>query len=108
MLEVHHKGRFNRENGVAYVGGDVTNYLDFNGRDELSFFEVETVIKCYGYSLGDLIYYKIPNKSLDKGLQLLSSDHDILEMVRHHNGHGIVELYVVGFILYDVAVDVPG
>jgi hypothetical protein len=29
-------------------------------------------------------------------------------MVGHHNGHGIVELYVVGYILYDVAVDVPG
>jgi hypothetical protein len=29
-------------------------------------------------------------------------------MVGHHNGYGIVELYVVRFILYDVAVDVPG
>ncbi len=42
MFEVHHRGRFNRENGVAYVGGDVTNYPDLYDKDELSFFEVET------------------------------------------------------------------
>jgi hypothetical protein len=29
-------------------------------------------------------------------------------MVGHHNGHGVAELYVVGFILYDVPVDLPG
>jgi len=68
---------------------------------------LETVVKCYGYSPDDLIYYRIPNKSLDKGLRLLSSNHVVIEMVGHHNDHGIVELYVVGFILYDVAVDVP-
>ncbi|XP_062147727.1 uncharacterized protein LOC133856686 [Alnus glutinosa] len=78
MFEVHHGGRFNRENGVAYVGGDVTNYPDL-----------------------------IPNKSLDEGLRLLSSDHDVIEIVGHHNGHGVAELYVVGFILYDVPVDLP-
>jgi hypothetical protein len=108
MFEVHHGGRFNRENGVAYVGGDVTNYPDLYDKDELSFFVVETVVKCYGYSPSDIIYYIIPNKSLDEGLRLLSSDHDVIEMVGHHNGHGVVELYVVGFILYDVAVDLPG
>jgi len=108
MFEVHHGGRFNRENGVAYVGGDVTNYPDLYDKDELSFFEVETVVKCYGYSPGDLIYYRIPNKSLDEGLRLLSSDHDVIEMVGHHIGHGVAELYVVGFILYDVPVDLPG
>ncbi|XP_062152677.1 uncharacterized protein LOC133861000 [Alnus glutinosa] len=108
MFEVHHGGRFNRENGVAYVGGDVTNYPDLYDKDELSFFEVETVVKCYGYSPGDLIYYRIPNKSLDEGLRLLSSDHDVIEMVGHHNGHGVAELYMVGFILYDVPVDLPG
>jgi len=75
---------------------------------ELSFFEVKNVVKCYGYSPGDLIYYRIPNKRLDEGLRLLSSDHNVLEMVGHHNGHGIIELYMVGFILYDVTVDVPG
>ncbi|XP_062164888.1 uncharacterized protein LOC133871456 [Alnus glutinosa] len=107
MFEVHHGGRFNRENGVAYVGGDVTNYPDLYDKDELSFFDVETVVKCYGYSPGDLIYYRIPNKSLDEGLRLLFSDHDVIETVGHHNGHGVAELYVVGFILYDVPVDLP-
>jgi hypothetical protein len=74
----------------------------------VSFIEVERVAKTYGYVFGDLIYYNIPAKSLDEGLRLLSSDHDVLQMLEHYIGHGIVELYLVAFVAVDVHVYLEG
>jgi hypothetical protein len=74
----------------------------------MSFIEVAGVVESYGYGHGDLIYYNIPNKRLDERLRLLSSDHDVLEMVEHHIRHGLVELYLVSFGGVDVDVDVHG
>jgi hypothetical protein len=108
MFEVHYGGRFNREHRVNYVGGDVVHYPDPYDRDEVSFIEVERVAKTYGYVFGDLIYYNIPTKSLDEGLWLLSFDHDVLQMLEHYIGHGIVELYLVAFVAVDVHVDLEG
>jgi len=108
MFEVHHGGRFNKEHRVTYVGGDISHYLDPYERDELSFIEVKMVVRTYGYGPGDLIYYNIPTKSLDKGLRLISSDHDVLQMVEQHREHGIVELYLVAFGVVHAYVDVEG
>jgi hypothetical protein len=108
MFEVHYGGRFSKEHRVNYVGGDVAHYPDPYDRDEVSFIEVERVAKTYGYISGDLIYYNIPTKSLDEGLRLLSSDHNVLQMLEHYIGHGIVELYLVAFVAVDVHVDLEG
>jgi hypothetical protein len=83
---------------------DVAHYPDPYDRDKMSFIEVERVVEPYGYGPGDLIYYNIPNKSLDEELSLLSFDHDVLEMVEHHIGYGHVELYLVAFGRVDVDV----
>jgi hypothetical protein len=56
MFEVHHGGRFNREHRVTYVSGDISHYPNPYGRDELSFIEIERVLRTYGYGPGDLIY----------------------------------------------------
>jgi hypothetical protein len=77
MFEVHHGGRFNREHRVTYVGGDISHYSNPYDRDELSFIEIERVIRTYGCGPGDLIYYNLPTKSLKEGLRLISSDHDV-------------------------------
>jgi hypothetical protein len=108
MFEVHHGGQFNKEHRCTYVGGDVAHYPDPYDRDNVSFIEVGGIVKSYGYGHGDVIYYNIPNKSLDERLRLLSSDHDVLEIVEHHNGHGLVELYLVAVGGVDVDVDVCG
>jgi hypothetical protein len=71
----------------------------------LSFIEIDRVVRTYGYGL-DLIYYSLPTKSLDKGLRLISSDYDVIQIVEHHREHGIVELYLVAFGVVDVDVDV--
>jgi hypothetical protein len=43
------------------------------------------------------MHYKIPGRSLDEGLRLISSDYDVSEMVSHHVGHCLAELYLVLF-----------
>jgi hypothetical protein len=108
MFEVHHDGQFNNKHMCTYVDGDVAHYPDPFDRDNMSFIEVGGVVESYGYSPGDLIYYNIPNKRLDERLRLLSSDHDVLEMVEHHIGHGLVELYSVSFGGVDIDVDERG
>jgi hypothetical protein len=109
MFEIHHGSRFDREHRCTYISGDVANYPNpIFDKDKMSFIEVNGVVEFYGYGPGNLIYYNIPNKRLDKGLILLSSDHDVLEMVEHHIGHGLVELYLVSFGRVDINVDVHG
>ncbi|KAB1221610.1 hypothetical protein CJ030_MR2G006820 [Morella rubra] len=54
-------------------------------------------MKPFGYKAGDLVYYKQPTKKLDEGLQLVSSDYDVLEMIKCHKGQSIIVLYVVSF-----------
>jgi hypothetical protein len=65
--------------------------------NKLSFFEVKSIVKKYGYKSGDLLYYLVPGSSLQKGLRLITSDHDMFEMVNVHKGAPIVELYIVSF-----------
>jgi hypothetical protein len=106
MFEVHYGGRFNMEHRVTYVGGDISHYPDPCERDKMSFIEIERVVRTYGYGPGDQIYYNIPTKSLDEGLRLISYDHNVLQMIKQHKEHGIVELYLVAFGV--VHVDVEG
>jgi hypothetical protein len=70
IFEVHYKGSFNRKNRCAYVGGFVHNH-SVNEVHKMSFFDIEKICKDYGYKYGDLIHYKIPDRSLDDGLKLI-------------------------------------
>jgi hypothetical protein len=96
MFEVHYNGSFNRQNRYTYVGGLVDNHY-VTDVHKMSFLNIEELCKDYGYKPSDLIHYKLPNKSLDEGLRLLSSDHDVNEMISQHVGHGLAELYLVSF-----------
>jgi hypothetical protein len=96
LFKVYLGGKFNRKSGCIYLEGDNHVYPDAYDLDELSYLEIEKIVKTYGYNHGDLIYYKEPGKSLVDGLRLLSSDHDILEMIQHYIGHQVVVLYLLG------------
>ncbi|KAB1215998.1 hypothetical protein CJ030_MR4G024551 [Morella rubra] len=80
LFGVHYSGWFSRQFGCTYVLGDVGMYDELYDLNCLSFFELEIVVKPFGYKAGDLIYYKQPTKNLDEGLQLVLSNHDVLEM----------------------------
>ena len=104
IFEVHYKGFFNRKNRCTYVGGFVHNH-SVHEVHKMSFLDIEAICKDYGYKYGDLIHYKIPDRSLDDGLRLILSDHDVSEMVSHHEGHCLTELYLVSFEPVEVDVE---
>lgn len=99
IFRVHHGGGFDRRYKCIYVGGDIGLYEESYDLDRLSFFEIETVARKFGYQPGDLIYYREPNRDLDDGLVLLTSDADVIRMAKVHLGHKLVLLYTVSFAI---------
>jgi hypothetical protein len=105
MFEVHHRGSFNRQFRVNYIGGNVSNYLDPYLGNNLTFSDIEDVCSTYGYRSGDLIYYSLPGVSLDQGLRLISDDFSVNEMVSRHLDHDLLVLYIVSYGVTDDVVD---
>jgi hypothetical protein len=97
VVEVHFGGRFDRSFGCEYTGGEVELHEDSVDLDKLSFFEIEDICKEYRYKLRDLMYFKDPVKSLADGLHLITSDHDVLFLSACHDGHAILQLYIMSF-----------
>jgi hypothetical protein len=64
VFEVHYKGHFNRRFMNTYVGGDNDVYKETIDHNRLSFSVVEGIAKNYGYKSGDLIYYLLPDSTL--------------------------------------------
>jgi hypothetical protein len=104
-FEVHYGGRINRGLTCTYVGGDVDVHAETYDEDMLSFFEIEGIVKKYGYKSGDLVYYLEPGRNMQSGLKLISSDYDVLGMVAAHKGVLVIELYLVSFADHSVSND---
>jgi hypothetical protein len=68
-------------------------YRVIRSEDRLFFFEIETVVRKFGYQPGDLIYYWEPNRDLDDGLVLLTSHADVIKMAEVHLGHKLVHYF---------------
>jgi hypothetical protein len=87
------------------VGGDVDAHAETYDEDKLSFFEIEGIVKKYGYKSGDMVYYLVPSCNMQSGLKLISSDYDVLGMVAAHKGVLVIELYLVSFAEHSVSND---
>jgi hypothetical protein len=96
-FEVHYGGKINRGFTCTYVGGEVDIYAEKFDEDKLSFFEIEGIVKKYGYKSGDLVYYIHPGCSIQSGMKLISSDYNVLEMVAAHVEVPVITLYLVSF-----------
>jgi hypothetical protein len=59
----------------------------------------------YGYRFGDLVYYSVLGLPLEQGLRLLSSDHNVTEMVAKHLDHDLVVSYIVTYGVANYVVD---
>ncbi|XP_059461824.1 uncharacterized protein LOC132190802 [Corylus avellana] len=97
MFEVHYSGKINRGFTYTNVGGDINVNDETYDEDKLSFFEIEGIVKKYGYKSGDLVYYLEPGCTFQGGLKLISSNHNVLEMVAAHKGVPVIELYLISF-----------
>uniref|UniRef100_A0A7N2MBF2 Protein DETOXIFICATION n=1 Tax=Quercus lobata TaxID=97700 RepID=A0A7N2MBF2_QUELO len=95
IFEIHHGGRFKNLNGLIYVCGDISIHGEGYDRDCMSFIEVESILKSYGYKRGDLVYYKQVGMNLDEGLVQIKTDPDVLKMVDCHKGVESVVLYTI-------------
>jgi hypothetical protein len=104
LFEVHYNWSFNMQNRCTYVGGLVDSH-SVTEVHKMSFLDIEELCKYYEYKPGDLIHYKILDKSLDEGLRLISSDLDVNEMISHHVRHGLAEKYLVSFPASNVDIE---
>ncbi|KAH7860899.1 hypothetical protein Vadar_019319 [Vaccinium darrowii] len=91
-VEVHHGGYF-AINPTRYVNG-VVNHVDDCDEDMWSKLEAEDIVRRLGYSKHKLLWYRVPNRSLDEGLMLIGTDKDAMDMCRVVRGHEQVEMYV--------------
>jgi hypothetical protein len=97
IFRVHYRSRFDRGHRCTYVGGNIGLYEEPYDLDRLSFFEIERVVKKFGFYPGDLLYYCEAGKELEDGLVLLTSDEDVVKMADVFLGHKHVVLYTVVF-----------
>ena len=107
IFTVHYGDRFNRKYKCTYVGRKIGVFDDTYDLVCLSFIEIKTIVKKFGYQTGDLIYYLHPNKSLDDELVLLTCDDDILRMSEFLVGQKVVVLYTMAFRHGDEEDDEP-
>jgi hypothetical protein len=68
VFEINFGGRFDRKFGCIYVGGQMDVHLDEVDLDNMTFFQIESIVELYRYSPGDLIYSRNPTKNLVDGL----------------------------------------
>ncbi len=78
VFEVHYGDWFDRHFECEYVSGSAIVHHETFDHDKLSFFEIEGILKEYGYKSWDLMYFKDPVKSLVDGLHLITSDDEVL------------------------------
>jgi len=97
VFEVHYGDWFDRHFECEYVSGSAIVHHETFDHDKLSFFEIEGILKEYGYKSGDLMYFKDLAKSLVDDLHLITSDDDVLFLSSCHISHNIVHLYIVSF-----------
>nr|GEX59563.1 transposase, MuDR [Tanacetum cinerariifolium] len=82
-LKISHGGAFTPPPKIRYKSGKV-NWVDAIDSDVYSVVEVNTMMKEIGYEkpLFDYYYYKEPKNDLDNELKKLSSDQDVLQMLK--------------------------
>nr|GFA42886.1 transposase, MuDR [Tanacetum cinerariifolium] len=78
----------------VYKGGNA-DWFDDVDADGFSVLEVSAVVKELGYENPQMkFYYKKPTADLDKGLEPLSKDIDVLDMLSYVNKYKLMEVFI--------------
>ncbi|TVU32125.1 hypothetical protein EJB05_23844, partial [Eragrostis curvula] len=77
----------------TYDGGKVSIIRDVD-KDLMSYFHVVELAKTVGYKDGDSLYYAIPGRSLEYGIDLLKDDASVFEMMKYANETNFLEIYI--------------
>ncbi|GKC87320.1 hypothetical protein Tco_1147969 [Tanacetum coccineum] len=93
-LKINHGGKFTTPPKIQYKGRKV-NWVDTIDSDVFSVVEVNTMMKELGYEKPSFdYYYKEPKTDLDHRLKKLSSDQDVLQILKYVEKYKVIDLYV--------------
>ncbi|GJR03610.1 transposase, MuDR [Tanacetum coccineum] len=101
-LKINHGGRFSYVYGLkrtraprcVYKGGNV-DWFDDVDADGFSVIEVSCMLKELGYDNPKMkIHYKKPTSDLEKGLEPLSKDIDVLDLLSYVHKFKLIELFI--------------
>ncbi|GKD68111.1 mutator type transposase, partial [Tanacetum coccineum] len=93
-LKINHGGAFTPHAKIRYKGGK-GYWVDIIDSDVFSIVEVNNMMKELGYEKPSFdYYYKEPKNDLDNGLKKLSSDYDVLQMLKYVEKYKVIDLYV--------------
>nr|GEY86759.1 transposase, mutator type [Tanacetum cinerariifolium] len=93
-LKINHSGAFTPPPKIRYKGGKV-NWVDTIDSDVFSVVKVNNMMKELGYEKPSFdYYYKEPKNDLDNGLKKLSSNQDVLIMLKYIEKYKVIDLYV--------------
>nr|GEW55923.1 transposase, MuDR [Tanacetum cinerariifolium] len=101
-LKVNHGGVFTYVYGLkrtraprrVYKGGNA-DWFDDVDVDGFSVLEVSGMVKELGYENPQMkFYYKKPTADLDKGLEPLRKDIDVLDMLSYVNKYKLIEVFI--------------
>src|SRR4051812_32869004 len=84
---------FSKEGEFTYNGGEVSNFPDYD-HDRTSYFHLVRLAKTVGWKDGDDLYYKVPGKTLENGIDLVHNDDSVRKMLRFAKENNLAELYI--------------
>lgn len=89
----YHNGAFSKRGDFTYEGGKVSIIRDID-KDLMSYFHIVELAKTVGYKDGDSLYYAIPGRPLQYGIDLLKDDASVSNMMKHVSDTKFVEIYI--------------
>ncbi|KAJ9552457.1 hypothetical protein OSB04_016502 [Centaurea solstitialis] len=94
-LVINHGGFFTKCPGRKYVKGKTT-FVDLVDCDQFSVLEINDMIQELGYTSKHPMWYhfKIPNSDLDRGLQDLGTDQDIINLLKYTSKYKVIEVFI--------------
>ncbi|TVU40037.1 hypothetical protein EJB05_13483, partial [Eragrostis curvula] len=90
---LHRGGAFSKEGSLTYDGGNVAVFRNID-KDVMSYFHLVDLAKSVGCKDGDTLFYGIPGRSLDNGIDHIKDDNSVSEMMKYANQTNYLEVYV--------------
>lgn len=92
-IQIFHGGKFVHTPRLRYEGGSSV-YVDDCHEDKISLLDIADLVEKLGYVGMINYYYVMTRKTLKKGLKMLFSDADVLDMIAQLPPSKVVDLYI--------------
>ncbi|KAL6880613.1 hypothetical protein ACP4OV_012178 [Aristida adscensionis] len=102
---MHYGGSFSKDDPLTYDGGEVSLFQNID-KDVMSYFHVLELAKSVGFKDGDTLFYCIPGRSIEGGIDKLIDDASVCQMMKYANQSSYLEVYIE-HNEHDVGSDAP-